>query len=149
MPRGVNRDGSVNRGQFRRGVSRPQSAAHRKAIGDAQRVAWGTKRKRLPLGSKNTDRHGYVRVKVMQGKGRWELEHILVMERIIGRTLRPEEVVHHINGDRQDNSEGNLYLCRDRKHHNDIERQLKETFRALLKREVVTFSHSLGIYACH
>ncbi len=36
------------------------------------------------------------------------LEHRLVMENMIGRYLRPEEVVHHANNIRDDNSEDNL-----------------------------------------
>lgn len=48
-------------------------------------------------------------------------EHRLVMERILGWYLRPEEVVHHINGDRFDNRPRNLMLFANqsahRKHH--------------------------------
>lgn len=44
-------------------------------------------------------------------------EHRLVMEKKLGRYLQPEEVVHHIDGNPQNNSPGNLGLFPDQKTH--------------------------------
>jgi len=43
--------------------------------------------------------------------------HIWVMEKKIGRTIRNGEVVHHINGNKLDNSSANLMLFKNQKDH--------------------------------
>lgn len=62
-------------------------------------------------------KHGYI------------FEHILVAEQKIGRFLEKGEIVHHINGDRTDNSPDNLLVC-TRKEHVQIHMDaVKEVFR--------------------
>ena len=43
-------------------------------------------------------------------------EHRLIVEQSIGRYLTPEEVVHHINGDKSDNRIGNLAVMSASEH---------------------------------
>ena len=42
--------------------------------------------------------------------------HTVIMERMIGRYLHEDEVVHHINRDRTDNREENLQLMKKKDH---------------------------------
>lgn len=86
------------------------------------RLAGGTIRKRgAPMerngfwkGGRVTDKSGYVLIKLPdhaeRNKSGYVREHRLVMEQVLGRPLKPEEVVHHRNGDPTDNRPENLEL---------------------------------------
>lgn len=67
------------------------------------------------------DDAGYVLVKVdghprAKKHGGYVREHILIMEILIGRHLSPNEVVHHINGIKDDNRPKNLMLMTKAEH---------------------------------
>lgn len=116
-----------------------RTKAHRDAISASQKLAWKTNRQRLPIGTKRVNAQGYVVVKVLAGKGPWKLEHAIVAEIKIGRQLKAGEIVHHINGDRSDNRPDNLFVCRNRSHHNEVHRSEAAAMRALLDRGLVVF----------
>lgn len=109
-------DIDVNRGAITRmlraeGVKiRPRGAAQQ---------SYGPANPNFKAGRYTTE-GGYVKVLldpsdpliVMADRKRYVLEHRLVMARMIGRPLMADESVHHIDGDRGNNTAGNLQLRR-------------------------------------
>lgn len=71
-------------------------------------------------GGKKMHRSGYVYVYVpdhpYKGKYGYVFEHRLVMEKHIGRYLKPSEHIHHINGVKTDNLIENLQILSNSEH---------------------------------
>jgi HNH endonuclease len=78
------------------------------------------------------DRHmsgGYVYVKTAEhprplGHG-WAAEHVLVVEKILGRYLDSIHPIHHVNGIKNDNRPENLVVCEDRSYHRLLHKRMR------------------------
>lgn len=72
---------------------------------------------------------GYNQIKTELGI---EFEHNLIMEEKIGRLIKGNEVVHHIDLDIMNNGPENLYLCKTRGIHLSIHSQLRKLGEKLI-----------------
>lgn len=86
------------------GVTRPAKRRPGMATG-SKNPAWKGGRRVRP--------DGYVMVWTPEGE---RLEHQIVMEKHLGRRLKPGEVVHHRDGNKQNNRVKNLELTTQSKH---------------------------------
>lgn len=104
---------------------------------------WFDKKIRNPEGRK-LRQDGYVSIRTESGE--WRHEHILVVERVLGRRLRNGELVHHINLDKSDNRPSNLHLCSDGVAHSRAHTSLNRLVGELLERGIIAFNTASGEY---
>lgn len=76
-----------------------------------------------PMWKGGVTRHssGYILIKAEDNpradKDGYVYAQVLIMEDFLGRFLKKKEIVHHINGIKDDNRIENLYLCKDGREH--------------------------------
>jgi hypothetical protein len=88
-----------------------------------------------PLWKGGIDRYtGYRKRNDGNGKTFWE--HRLVVSESLGRELKKEEIVHHIDLDKLNNSLDNLYLFSNRRCHMKAHDSLEKCGREFLKKKI-------------
>lgn len=66
---------------------------------------------------------GYIFVKCGLG---WMPQHQLVVENFIGRTLNKGEVIHHIDGNKENNLIENLMLFKTQNEHSSFHNKIRQ-----------------------
>lgn len=108
----------------------------RRSITDAKRGVQAREKNPNWRDGRTVTPEGYVRIRV---DGKYVMEHRLVMEKKIGRKLKPEEIVHHINENKGDNRPENLHLFASNSehmaHHMTTEEARARNSRAVRRRQ--------------
>ena|SRR5258706_11727038 len=73
---------------------------------------------RNPDGAGHINDNGY-----MVRNGGRDREHILVVEKVLGKKLPKGVVIHHVDENRQNNNPNNLVVCPDSAYHNLIHKR--------------------------
>ena len=53
-------------------------------------------------------------------------QHRLVAEKALGKYIDPKHPIHHVNGTRDDNRNGNLVICEDQAYHRRLHIRAKQ-----------------------
>jgi len=76
----------------------------------------------------------------------YEKEHKVIAEEKISRKLKKGEVVHHIDGDKLNNFEENLHVCKNSMEHRLAHTSLQDIGYELYKLGFIKFNKSKSIY---
>ena len=127
----------------------------RNGVKKVGRPSWNSNKRKpeheIQKGATFTNSHGYVEVYLGQYEAKaygrndkYVILHRKVMQDFLGRELDKKEIVHHIDGNKQNNAIENLYLCQDMSHHRDLHNNLEQVAFELIKSGIITFNN--GVY---
>jgi HNH endonuclease len=114
-----------------------------------------TEQCRARVGERRAGRDGYPEVYVgpdykyardtKYGGYYWADEHLVLIQEHLQRRLTPDEVVHHIDGDKANNELSNLVVLTTQEHNNCHGKAEQLVFE-LVKRGEVVFNHTTKVY---
>ncbi len=98
-------------------------------------------------GGKIDNKHGYWLIlnknHPRKNVNNYVFEHILIAEKQLGRYLKHNEFVHHIDGNKKNNNSNNLFVCES---NNKIHNQLEQIAFDLYKKGIIKFDTKKGEY---
>ena len=110
-----------------------------KFCSDNCKYAFQKKQTNEIIGSK-----GYVQVR-SSGSSKYRAKHRVVMEAHLGRPLKSEETIHHINQDKKDNRLENLIVLSQREH-GIADGSLGKVVNELLERGIIEYDRKQKAY---
>jgi hypothetical protein len=116
----------------------------KKLLGGPRPKVWGNKHHSWK-GGRFIASDGYVKVHLGSPR-KYRKEHFLVVEEFLGRTLRPTEVVHHIDGDKLNNTLINLVLLSSESEHQRVHNSLYNLSKLLVRAGLIVFNRESGTY---
>lgn len=157
---------NYNRAQEKRGdsgVTQCRSCACKDTAHKRRGHVAHNKGKRLPdsqtgenhpswKGGRYISADGYVMVRFKSREKGWagyRKEHSLIMESHIGRELLNGELVHHIDGNKQNNAIDNLHLCSGHSDHREAHISLMAIGYAGVRSGRIKFDKNTGSYVAH
>ena len=93
--------------------------------------------------------NGYVYIRKPEHPRAWSgyvFEHILVAEKMLGRPIKKEERIHHINFNKTDNQEKNLFVYQNRSEHGKVRNSLFKSVPYLIEKGYLKFDKEKGEY---
>jgi len=66
-------------------------------------------------------------------------EHILVAEKMLGRYLKPDEIVHHIDFNKLNNDPDNLFIFKDASNHQKVKASLFKLISHMIDKRIIKF----------
>lgn len=101
------------------------------------------------IGTKRKDNHGYIFIKIAEGKEHknWKREHVMVIEKEIKRELNlKKECVHHIDGNKENNKLSNLCLMTHKEHKQLHQSVFLNLVGQLLEKKIIDFDKKTNKY---
>ena len=74
-------------------------------------------------GGRGKHSSGYITIRVAPRK--YVMEHVLIAEKALGKSLPEGALIHHVNEDRADNRPENLVICESWAYHRSLHRRME------------------------